>query len=333
MTVTAAPRSGSVEQAGADLARGRPVVLAGGDAGHLVLAARTATPEAVAFLVRHTSGVLRAAMSAADLERLDLPPVVARGHTSAVPVDAAVGTTDGVRAADRARTLRVLADPGSGPEQLTAPGHVFPVRAREGGVLAHLGPVEAALDLVRSAGEPPVAALAEIVGDDGDLVPAGELVLFAARHDLALVSVDEVVRYRRHAEPQVERAAEARLPLREGEFRAIGYREVRGGAEHLALVHGELGDGEDVLVVIHPECPAGALPASLGCGCGAHLRSGLAAVVEEGRGVLVYLRGQPRCGALHDTAAAPPDDVRVAQVLRDLGVRSPRLRRGSSATT
>ncbi|WP_263253377.1 3,4-dihydroxy-2-butanone-4-phosphate synthase [Saccharopolyspora rosea] len=252
MTVTAAPRSGSVEQAGADLARGRPVVLAGGDAGHLVLAARTATPEGVAFLVRHTSGVLRAAMSAADLERLDLPPV---------------------------------------------------------------------------------AALAEIVGDDGDLVPAGELVLFAARHDLALVSVDEVVRYRRHAEPQVERAAEARLPLREGEFRAIGYREVRGGAEHLALVHGELGDGEDVLVVIHPECPAGALPASLGCGCGAHLRSGLAAVVEEGRGVLVYLRGQPRCGALHDTAAAPPDDVRVAQVLRDLGVRSPRLRRGSSATT
>ena len=354
---TPLPPFDPIARAVTELAAGRPVVVVDDadreDEGDLVLAAAHATPEALAFVVRHTTGIVCVPMPGAELDRLALPPMTAvnedpKGTAYAVSVDARTGVTTGVSAADRARTIRLLADPGTAPADLTRPGHVFPLRAAEGGVLNRRGHTEAAVDLVRLAGLPPVGVIAELVDDDGSMARLPRVRAFAAEHGLAVVSIADLVTHRRRTESSVVRAAETPLPTRYGDFRAYGYRSAREGVEHLALVAGEVADGEDVLVRLHSECVTGDVFGSLRCDCGEQLDLALRRVAEEGRGVVLYLRGHEgrgiglvdklRAYAVQDTgvdtvdanlALGLPADARdyadAAHLLRDLGVRSARL--------
>jgi 3,4-dihydroxy 2-butanone 4-phosphate synthase/GTP cyclohydrolase II len=350
-----------IEDALAAIARGELVVVVD-DAGRenegdLVMAAQKATRETLAFLIRHTSGVVCAALTADRLGALNLPLMVAENtesHRTAftVTVDLKEGTTTGISAADRAATLRALADPRAHGADFARPGHVFPLRARAGGVLERRGHTEAAVDLVRLAGLEPCGVLCEVVNDDGSMARPLELVTFAQRHGLHLVSIADLVAYRRRTEPLVRAVAEARLPTPHGVFEARVYRS-KDGAEHVALVMGDLrakgdADRSDVLVRVHSECLTGDIFGSLRCDCGAQLDAALAKIAAEGRGVVVYLRGHEGRGVgltrkLHayklqeqgrDTVEANldlglPVDARSydvgAQILTDLGVTTLRL--------
>jgi len=338
-----------VERVIADVAAGRPVAVVDDEAprapGALVFAAERATPALMAFAVRHTSGFVCAALTGADCDRLALPPMCRSGDPSGeayrVSVDAADGIGTGISAADRARTVRVLAGAGTGPAGLRRPGHVVPLRAWDGGVLRRAGHAEAAVDLARLAGLRPAGVLGGIVsGRPGaDMARRDELDLLAAGHDLRVVTIAELVTHRRRTETQVRRVVRAHMPLAAGEFRAIGYEDLLDGAEHVAFVHGDLADGADVLVRVHAECLTGDVFGSLRCRCGDRLGSALERVVAEGRGVVLYLRAGAgadrgparllRTDRCHDGAgewpADPRDHAAGAQILHDLGVRSMRL--------
>ncbi|SDN70526.1 3,4-dihydroxy-2-butanone-4-phosphate synthase [Geodermatophilus sp. DSM 45219] len=345
-----APAGGErVRAALADLAAGRPVALVDDeDGGALVLAAGLATPEAVAFVVRHTSGFLCVAVTGDDADRLDLPLLAGRdgdrpAAAQCVAVDARDGVGTGISAADRARTIRLLAAPDTDAADLVRPGHVVPLRARPGGVLARRGRAEAAVDLAVLAGLHPAGALCDLVSpaDPRRTASGAELAAFAREHGLALVGVGDLVAHRTQVETLVERGAETSLPLGAGRFTAVGYRGRLDGREHLALVHGEIGDGDDVPVHVHHECLAGDVLGSARCGCGGRLQAALAGIAEAGRGVVVYVRGEPGAGLPRGVlprphrgaddpscAAARPDDGVGGQILRDLGVRSRRSVRG-----
>ena len=346
-----------IERAVADIAAGKAIVVVDDEhrenEGDLVIAASKVTPALVAFMVRHTSGVVCVPMEGPELDRLKLPPMTYvnedRKRTAySVSVDARDGITTGISAADRARTIRVLVDSATEPYELTRPGHVFPLRAVEGGVLRRAGHTEAAVDLARLAGLNPAGVIAEIVNDDGTMARLPQLRVFADEHGLALVSIADLIAYRKRTETLVERVAEARLPTRYGEFRAVGYRSTVDAAEHVALVRGDLGTGTNVLVRLHSECLTGDVLGSLRCDCGPQLDAALRTVAEAGRGVVVYLRGHEGrgIGLLHKLAAyrlqdggrdtvdanldlGMPVDARDftvgAQVLDDLGVTSVRL--------
>jgi 3,4-dihydroxy 2-butanone 4-phosphate synthase/GTP cyclohydrolase II len=346
-----------VERAIADIAAGKVVVVVDDEdrenEGDLVAAASKATPAMLAFMIRYTSGVICVPIEGAELDRLKLPPMTAvnedRKRTAySVSVDARDGVSTGISAADRAHTVRVLVDSATEPFELTRPGHVFPLRAVEGGVLRRTGHTEAAVDLARLAGLTPAGVLAEVVNDDGTMTRLPGLREFADEHGLTLVSIADLVTYRRRTEHLVRRIAEARLPTPHGAFRAVGYRSTVDATEHLALVRGELGDGQDVLVRLHSECLTGDVLGSLRCDCGPQLDAALRTVAEEGRGVVVYLRGHEGrgIGLMHKLAAyhlqdggrdtvdanldlGLPADARDfsvgAQVLADLGVSSVRL--------
>jgi 3,4-dihydroxy 2-butanone 4-phosphate synthase/GTP cyclohydrolase II len=346
-----------VEQAIADIAAGRPVVVVDDEdrenEGDLIFAASAATPELMAFMVRYTSGVVCVPMTGPELDRLNLPPMTAinedrKGTAYAVSVDAKEGVDTGISAADRAHTVRVLADPVTQATDLTRPGHIFPLRAVEGGVLARPGHTEAAVDLARLAGLAPAGAIAEIVNDDGTMARLPQLAAFARIHGLSIISIEDLIAYRQSSEPTVRREARTQLPTAFGEFTAYGYRSTVDGVEHVALVHGEIGDGEDVLVRVHSECLTGDVFHSLRCDCGPQLDAALERIQSEGRGVVVYLRGHEGRGIGllsklrayelqeqgHDTLDANlelglPADARDygagAQILEDLGVRSVRL--------
>jgi 3,4-dihydroxy 2-butanone 4-phosphate synthase / GTP cyclohydrolase II len=347
----------AIEDAIADIAAGRPVVVVDDadreNEGDLIFAAAKATPELLAFTIRYTSGVICVPMLGEDLDRLQIPLMTAQNRDRmrtafTISVDARDGVSTGISAADRAHTIRTLCDSATEPYEIVRPGHIFPLRYHEGGVLRRRGHTEAAVDLARLAGLAQAGVLAEVVNDDGTMARLPELQVFAKEHGLTLISIEQLVEYRKRTERMVRRAAETRVPNRYGMWRAVGYASAIDGGEHLALVYGELGDGADVLVRVHSECLTGDVLGSDRCDCGTQLDAAMAEIAAEGRGVVLYLRGHEgrgigllaklRAYALQDNGSDTvdanlelglPADAReysnAAHMLMDLGVRSVRM--------
>jgi 3,4-dihydroxy 2-butanone 4-phosphate synthase/GTP cyclohydrolase II len=264
--------------------------------GDLIMAAEKVTAESIAFMIRHTSGVICQPLEGDRCDALSLPLMVAHNTETqrtafTVSVDARAGTTTGISAADRAATVHALIDARTRPDDLARPGHIFPLRYREGGVLKRAGHTEAAVDLARLAGLYPSGVLAEVTNDDGTMARLPELERFAAEHGLQLISIADLIRYRRHREKLVRRVSEARIPTRHGDFTAYVYESLLDGVEHLAFVRGEIAGTENVLVRVHSECLTGDVFGSMRCDCGVQLDSALERVSLEERGVVVYLRG------------------------------------------
>jgi 3,4-dihydroxy 2-butanone 4-phosphate synthase / GTP cyclohydrolase II len=346
-----------VDRAIKDIAEGRPVVVVDDanreNEGDIILAAATATPELLAFMIRYTSGVICVPLPGTELDRLQLPLMTSqnteRMRTAfTFSVDARDGVSTGISAADRAATIARLVDPKTTANDLVRPGHVFPLRYAEGGVLRRPGHTEAAVDLARLAGLPEAGVLAEVVNDDGTMARLPELRKFADTHGLALISIEQLIEYRRRTERHLTRQAQTRLPNVFGHWQAYGYRHEIDGTEYMALVLGDVAGGTHVLTRLHSECLTGDVFGSLRCDCGAQLESAMEAISAEGRGVVLYLRGHEGRGIgllsklqayeLQDAGADTvdantelglPADAREysagAQMLADLGVRSVRL--------
>ena len=335
--------STSVEEAIEAIRRGGMIVVVDDEdrenEGDLIVAAERATPEVLAFMVRHGSGIVCVAMERERLEHLELPLMSddgseAMGTAFTLTVDARHGTTTGVSAADRARTIDVLIDGDTAPDDLRRPGHVFPLRAKRGGVLERAGHTEAAVDLARLAGFAPAGVLCELVNDNGTMARMPELRVFAKEHDLPLLTIADLIAYRSARETLVRRAVTTRLPTRHGDFAAIGYVDLHDRT-HLALVRGDLASREAVLVRVHAECFPGDILGGASCECGEQLETALETIAADGVGVVVYIRDSERrmLGLRHERADGIPVTLGLdardygigAQILRDLGVRGMRL--------
>jgi 3,4-dihydroxy 2-butanone 4-phosphate synthase/GTP cyclohydrolase II len=291
----------SVEEAIEDVRAGRMVVVVDDpdreNEGDLVVAAGFATDEAVNFMATHARGLICLCLTGERCEELGLPMMTQRnearlGTAFTVSVEAREGVTTGISAADRAHTIAVAIDPKSTPHDLVQPGHVFPLRARDGGVLVRAGQTEAAVDLARLAGLNPAGVVCEIMNEDGTMARVPDLVPYCERHGLKMITVADLIEYRRKTEKLVERVVSVRLPTEYGEFTAIAFRETLTGREHVALVMGEVGD--DVLVRVHSECLTGDVFHSLRCDCGEQLESALATIAAEGSGVVLYMAQEGR---------------------------------------
>jgi 3,4-dihydroxy 2-butanone 4-phosphate synthase / GTP cyclohydrolase II len=322
--------------------------------GDFIMAAEMVTPEAVNFMVTHGRGIMCMPVTGQRLDELGIPLMVSRNNEShgtafAVSIDIKGRTTTGTSAYDRAATAKAITDPGLTHDDIRMPGHVFPLMAQEGGVLRRAGHTEAAVDLATLAGLFPAGVLCEVLNQDGSMARMPELVRVAREHGLRLISIADLIEHRRRREKLVRRVAEAQIPTAHGSFTAFAFESTVDGLTHVALVRGEIGGGEDVLVRVHSECLTGDVFGSLRCDCGMQLEAAIAAVAAEGRGVVLYMRGHEgrAIGLPHKLRAyqlqeeqgldtveaneelgfpADPRDYGIgAQVLADLGVRSMRL--------
>ena len=307
MSTTAETRTRSpfatVEEAIEDVRAGRFVVVVDDEdrenEGDLTIAAQFATPEAVNFMVTHARGLVCLCLTEERCDELGLRPMTDRNETPfetafTVSVEAREGVTTGISAHDRSRTIQVAINPDSKPADLVQPGHVFPLRARQGGVLERIGQTEAAVDLARLAGLAPAGVVCEIMNPDGTMARVPDLVGYCERHGLKMISVAQLVEYRRRTEKLVERTASVRLPTEFGDFTGIAFREKLTGKHHLALVRGDVDGAENVLVRVHSECLTGDVFHSLRCDCGEQLESALAQIAAEERGVLLYMAQEGR---------------------------------------
>jgi 3,4-dihydroxy 2-butanone 4-phosphate synthase/GTP cyclohydrolase II len=293
----------TVEEAIADIAAGKFVIVVDDEdrenEGDLTIAAEKVTPEAINFMARHGRGLICLPLTQERLKELRIPQMV-RDNTSphgtafGISIEARRNVSTGISAADRAHTVRVAIDPNSRPDDLTKPGHMFPLRAQNGGVLKRAGQTEAAVDLARMAGLYPAGVICEIMNEDGTMARVPDLVQIAKRHGIRMISVADLISYRMRNERLVRRVAQPELPTTHGEFRLVAYRSELEKKTHLALVLGDVAPDDEVLVRVHSECITGDVFGSLRCDCGAQLRRAMEIIAEEGQGIVVYLRQEGR---------------------------------------